>query len=53
MWKTIQSPLSAIQLTFALPAPRTEGAVGVSSEHHYLLPLGNLPAHRYTLGFTQ
>lgn len=53
MWKTIQSPPSAIQLTFALPAPRTEGAVGVSSKHHYLLLLGDLPAHCYALGFTQ
>lgn len=53
MWKTVQLPPSAIWLTFVLPAPRMEGAVGVSSKHHDFPLLGNLPAHRCALGFPQ
>lgn len=53
MWRTIQSSPSAIWLTFVLPAPRTEGAVEVSSEHHHLPLLGNVPAHHRALGFPQ
>lgn len=53
VWRTIQSPPSAIWLSFVLPAPRVEGPVGVSSKHHHLPLLGNLPTHCRALGFPQ
>jgi len=44
---------SAVWLILVLPAPRIQGEVGVSSGHHGLPLLGNLPAHHRTLGFPQ